>query len=98
MITSDGFLFLAKCIKDNITFPQARISGNWKNGDIQDIETTEASVIIKCYFSEDVVGKIESYRLLLKDGNTLLSKNDTIIKDDSRGLLVVFEIDIKEEG
>lgn len=97
MITNDGFLFLSKCIKDNITFPQARISGTWRNGDIQDIETTEKSVIIKCYFSEIIVGKIESYRLLLKNGNTLLAKNDTIVKDDSRGLLVVFEINITED-
>ena len=96
MITNDGFLFLTKCIKNNATFVQARIGGTWKTGQIKDIETTSTAIQIKCYFDETIIGAIDSYRILLKNGDVLLANNDAFTKDDSRGLLVMFEIKILE--
>lgn len=96
MITNEGFKFLTESIKNEISIPQALVNGKWENGIIQDIEITQTALKIKCYFDEEVKGVITNYRVMLKNGNTLLIKNDTIEKDDSRGLLVLFEIEIKE--
>lgn len=96
MITDRGFEFLHKVIKHNIDKPQALVNGRWQDGNVQKTEVTVNSIKIYCYFDETVAGKITRYRLLGKDGNVFLEKADTIDKTDERGLLVVFEIQIKE--
>lgn len=96
MITQEGFEFLHKSIKHNIDKPQALIASRWQDGKLQKTEVTNNSIKIYCYFDEMITGRITRYRLLGKDGNVFLEKIDTADKDDSRGLLVMFEIQIKE--
>lgn len=96
MITDKGFEYLHRAIKNNIDKPQALVNGIWRDGKVQEIEVTSNSIKIYCYFDELVVGRISRYRLLGKDGNVFLEKADTADKSDERGLLVMFEIQIKE--
>lgn len=96
MITEAGFNLLHRAIKDNADRPQVLIGSRWRDGQIQKTEVSNESIKIYCYFDETIVGRITRYRLLGKDGNTFLEKRDTADKDDSRGLLTMFEIQIKE--
>ncbi len=96
MITQAGFEYLHKAIKHNAGTPQALVNGTWRNGIVQKTEVTNNSIKIFCYFNETVIGQITRYRLLGKDGNVFLEKADNISKDGKRGLLVLFEIQIKE--
>jgi hypothetical protein len=96
LITEKGFEFLHRTIKSNIDKPQALIGSNWEDGIIQKMKVTDNSVQIYCYFDETVVGNITRYRILGKDGNVFLEKSDSITKTNEKGLLVLFEIQIKE--
>ena len=96
MITDRGFEFLHKAIKHNIDKPQALTNGRWQDGKVQKTEVTSNAIKIFCYFDETVAGNITRYRLLGKDGNVFLEKADTANKSNERGLLVLFEIQIKE--
>lgn len=97
MITEKGFEFLHKAIKHNADRPQALTNGNWRDGKVQKTEVTNNSIKVFCYFDETVVGEITRYRLLGKDGNIFLEKTDTADKSGDRGLLIMFEIQIKED-
>lgn len=95
-MTSDGVNLLYETIQKNIYKCQVQINGSWKECEIQKFEKTSNSIKIFVYLDENFVGTINRYRLLMLNGKIFDERSDNISKDDTRGLLTLFEYKIKE--
>ncbi len=95
-MTVDGIALLHDTIKNNISKCQVLISGSWKDVSIQKFDKTSTSIKVFVYLDEDAIGTITKYRLVMNDGKVFDERSDSVTKDNSRGLLVLFEYNIKE--
>ena len=96
MITPDGIATLYQSITNNVTSATALVNGVDVPVPIQKTETTTTSIKVYIYLNETIVGTITRYRLLQVNGTIFLEKSDNVVKDGTRGLLVLLEIDISE--
>lgn len=96
MITADGVNTLYQAIVNNVVSATALVNGVDKVIPIQKFETTATSIKVYVYFDETIVGTITRYRLIQSNGKIFLEKTDNVTKDGTRGLLILFEIDISE--
>ena len=48
------------------------------------------------YVTEEFAGRITEYSLVMKTGEVLMTKTDSIVKDNKRGLILVFDLETKE--
>lgn len=96
-MTADGIKLIYDCIKDNVLKCQILINGSYKDVEIQKFEVTLDSIKVFVYLDEDVIGNITKYRLIMTNGKIFDERADAISKDNSRGLLTLFQYKIKEE-
>lgn len=96
-MTSDGIKLIHDSIKNNLLKCQVLINGSYKDVEIQKTELSGTSIKIYAYLDETFVGKITKYKLVMTNGNIFDERTDDISKDNSRGLLVLFEYNIREE-
>jgi len=96
MITSDGVNTLYQAVVNNVTSGKALVNGVDKTLPIHKTEITTSAIKVYLYLDETIVGTITRYRLFQVDGTIFLEKTDNVTKDGTRGLLVLFEIDITE--
>lgn len=96
MITQDGLNFMYNTIKNNLYKAQVLVNGQYKDVNIQKVEVTTNSIKIFVYIDETITGQITQYRLITNDGKIFLTRNENITKDNTRGLLTVFEIKLQE--
>lgn len=96
MITGDGLNLIYNNITNNLLKGQVLINGQFQDVPIQKTETTSNSIKIYIYLDENYVGQITGYRIISTDGKTFLERSENVTKDDTRGLLVLFEITLQE--
>jgi hypothetical protein len=96
MITQDGINFIYNTLKNGLYKAQVLVNGQYKDVNIQKVEVTTNSIKIFVYVDETVAGQITQYRLITVDGKTFLTRSENITKDNTRGLLTVFEIKLQE--
>lgn len=96
MITQDGLNFLYKALKNGLYKAQMLVNGQYKDINIQKIEVTANSIKIFVYADETIIGQITQYRLITNDEKTFLTRSENITKDNTRGLLTMFEIQLLE--
>lgn len=96
-MTSDGINLIHDSIKNNLLKCQVLINGSYKDVEIQKTEVAGASIKIYTYLDETFVGTITKYRLVMTNGKIFDERTDNVSKDNSRGLLVLFEYNIREE-
>lgn len=96
MITPDGVSTLYQSVVDNVASATALVNGVDKPIAIQKFEMTSTSIKVYIYLDETIVGTITRYRLIQFNGKIFLEKLDNVTKDNTRGLLTLFEIDITE--
>lgn len=96
-MTSEGIRLIHDSIKNNILKCQVLINGSYKDVEIQKTELSGSSIKIYIYLDETFVGTITKYKLLMTNGSVFDERTDNISKDNSRGLLVLFEYNIREE-
>lgn len=95
-VTTDGINLLYDCIKANLLKCQVYIDGSYRDVEIESYEETDTSIKVFVYMDETYVGTIAKYRLIMINGKVFDERSDTITKDDTRGLLTLFEYKIKE--
>jgi len=54
------------------------------------------TIKVYLYLTDEDVGTFSEFQILDEEGNVILSKPDSIIKDASKGLLIAFEVRIQE--
>jgi len=96
MITQDGINFLYNALKNGLLKGRAVVNGQYTDIDIQKIETSSNSIKVYLYLSEAITGQITRYQLLTTDGKVFLERSENIAKDNTRGLLTLFEIKLQE--
>lgn len=96
MLTSDGVALLHDSIKNNLLKCQVLINGIYRDVSIQKTEIYGTSIKVYAYLDETLTGTITKYRLVMTNGKIFDEKTDSISKDDTRGLLVLFEYKIME--
>lgn len=96
MISSDGLTLIYNNITANLLKGQAYINGQFQDVPIQKTELTSNSVKVYLYLDETYVGQITDYRLITIAGKTFLERSENIAKNNTKGLLVLFEIVLQE--
>lgn len=96
MIKPDGLILIYNSITSNLLKGQALIDGQYKDVEIQKTELTSNSVKIFLYLDESFVGQITNYRLITIAGKVFLERSENIAKNNTKGLLVLFEIVLQE--
>lgn len=92
----DGISLIYDCIKNNLLKCQILVNNSYKDIEIQRFEKTSDSIKVYVYLDEDVVGTITKYRLITTAGKVFDERVDSVTKDNSRGLLTLFEYQMKE--
>lgn len=95
-MTNDGITLLYDTITNNVFKCQVLVGGIWKEIEIQKFEKISNSIKVFVYLDEDIIGTITMYRLIMSNGKIFDQKSDSVVKDNSKGLLVLFEYSIKE--
>lgn len=96
MIKSDGISLIYNSIVSNLLKGQVLIDGQFKDVEIQKTELTSNSVKIYIYLDETYVGQITDYRLITIAGKIFLERSENVTKNNTKGLLVLFEIVLQE--
>lgn len=96
MIKTDGLNLIYNSITSNLLKGQACINGQFKDVEIQKTELTSNSVKIFLYLDETYVGQITDYRLITIAGKVFLERSENVTKNNTKGLLVLFEIVLQE--
>ena len=96
MIKTDGLNLIYNSITSNLLKGQALIDGQFKDVEIQKTELTSNSVKIFLYLDETYVGQITDYRLITIAGKVFLERSENVTKNNTKGLLVLFEIVLQE--
>lgn len=96
MIKPDGLNLIYNSITSNLLKGQALIDGQYKDIEIQKTELTSNSVKVFLYLDESYVGQITNYRLITIAGKVFLERSENIAKNNTKGLLVLFEIVLQE--
>ncbi|MRY42789.1 hypothetical protein [Clostridium beijerinckii] len=96
MIKPDGLNLIYNSITSNLLKGQALIDGQYKDIEIQKTELTSNSVKVFLYLDESFVGQITNYRLITIAGKVFLERSENIAKNNTKGLLVLFEIVLQE--
>lgn len=96
MIKPDGLSLIYNSITSNLLKGQTLIDGQYKDVEIQKTELTSNSVKIFLYLDESFVGQITNYRLITIAGKVFLERSENIAKNNTKGLLVLFEIVLQE--
>lgn len=96
MLTTQGTDFLQTQIQKGLSHGTALVNGTSVKIPIQKINKKSNILQIFMYIDEAVAGRITQYSLVMKTGHIFMTKTDNIIKDSTRGLLVLFELETKE--
>ncbi|MGJ0848250.1 hypothetical protein ACR77J_16280 [Tissierella praeacuta] len=96
MITPEGIQEIAKSILDLVDYAEIQIKEETKQLQLYrtsiDVDTLKVFIML----DDTVVGDIKNIKLIGKSGNVLLENPQEIVKNATKGLLVVFSIKVVE--
>lgn len=96
MITPEGIQEIAQSILDLVDYAEVQMKAETKQLQLYRTSINRDTLKIFVMLDDTIVGEIQNIRLIGKSGNVLLENPQDIIKNASRGLLVVFSIKVAE--
>ena len=97
MIGNEVMKDIIKNISEMIDHGEASINNNVVTVPIYKMVIDESKIKVYLYFDDKIEGKFENFKLISKNGNVFAIKPEAIIKSGNAGLLMHFEIDVREE-
>lgn len=96
MITQAGLTEIADTIKGIIAKGTYRIGSTTKDVPVFSTELAGNVVKVKLYLDDTISGTINRLQLISTKGTVLAERPDSIVKPGNKGLLAIFNIDVKE--
>lgn len=96
MITSDGMREITEQILNLVSHGEVVVNNETKHVEIYRTNISENTVKIYFMLDDTVRGEITSSKVIGKSGKILLEKSEKITKDITRGLLLVFSMNLTE--
>lgn len=96
MITSAGLTEIADTIKGIIAKGTYRIGTTTRDVPVFSTELEGNIVKVKLYLDDSIDGTINRLQLVSFKGTVLAERPDSIVKPGSKGLLAIFNINIRE--
>ena len=96
MITQEGIQEIAQSILDLVDYAEIELDGKTKQLQLYRTSIDKDTLKIFIMLDDTIVGDIKNIKLISKSGNVLLENPQEIIKNATKGLLVVFSIKVVE--
>lgn len=96
MITPEGIQEISQSILDLVDYAEVEMKEETKQLQLYRTSINIDTLKIFIMLDDTVVGDIQNIKLIGKSGNVLLENPQEIIKNATRGLLVVFSIKVVE--
>lgn len=96
MITADGIHEIAQSILDLVDYAEIELDGKTKQLQLYRTSIDKDTLKIFIMLDDTIVGDIKNIKLISKSGKILLGNPQEIIKNATKGLLVVFSIRVVE--
>lgn len=96
MITDEGIQEIAKSILDLVDYAEVQMKTETKQLQLYRTSIDNDTLKIFIMLDDTIVGDIQNIKLIGKSGNILLENPQDIIKNATKGLLVVFSIKVVE--
>lgn len=96
MITPDGIQEIAQSILDLVDYAEIELDGQTRQVELYRTSIDKDILKVFIMLDDTIVGEIKNIKLIGKSGKTLLENPQQIIKNATKGLLVVFSIKIVE--
>jgi succinylglutamate desuccinylase len=96
MITQEGIQEIAQSILDLVDYAEVQMKDETKQLQLYKTSIDGDTLKIFIMLDDTVVGDIKNIKLIGKSGNVLLENPQEIIKNATKGLLVVFSIRVVE--
>lgn len=96
MITADGIHEIAQSILDLVDYAEIELDGKTKQLQLYRTSIDKDTLKIFIMLDDTIVGDIKNIKLMSKSGKILLGNSQEIIKNATKGLLVVFSIRVVE--
>lgn len=96
MITKQGINIIAKSILNLIDHAELKIDKDIKKLNLYKTSIENNSLKVFLMLDDTFQGKITETKLISKSNEVLIDRAESIEKDTSRGLLIIFNIKISE--
>ena len=96
MITQDGIQEIAQSILDLVDCAEVEMKEETKQLQLYRTSIQDNALKIFIMLDDTVVGDIQNIKLISKSGKVLLDNPQEIVKNATKGLLVVFSIRVVE--
>lgn len=96
MITQEGIREIAQSILDLVDYAEVEMKSETKQLQLYRTSINVDTLKIYVMLDDTVVGDIKNIKLIGKSGKVLLENPQEIIKNATKGLLVVFSIKVVE--
>lgn len=96
MITQEGIQEIAQSILDLVDYAEVQMKTETKELQLYRTSIDKDTLKIFIMLDDTVVGDIKNIKLIGKSGKVLLENPQEIIKNATKGLLVVFSIKVVE--
>ncbi len=97
MITTQGIEEIAQSIIDTVDHGSYDLDGVTNTTTIYKTSIEGDTVMIYLYLEDGVSGDLSNFKLISTTGNDFAIKPEIINKPDTKGLLVRFKFQVKEE-
>ncbi len=96
MITTAGLNKITEIFKGLIVSATCTIGSIAKDIVIDSITQTGNSILVKLYLDDNISGTTTKFQLKATDGTVLIDRPDNIVKPNTKGLYVMFNVNIQE--
>ena len=96
MITGEGIQEIAQSILELVDYAEVQMKTETKQLQLYRTSIDNDTLKVFVMLDDTIVGDIQNIRLIGKSGNILLENPQQIVKNATKGLLVVFSIKVVE--
>ncbi|WP_312908014.1 hypothetical protein [Tissierella praeacuta] len=96
MITPEGIQEIAQSILNLVDYAEVQMKEETKRLQLYKTSIDKDTLKVFIMLDDTVVGDIKNIKLIGKSGNVLLENPQEIVKNATKGLLVVFSIKVVE--
>jgi hypothetical protein len=96
MLTNQGLEEITQTVKDLIDHGQYDIDGQTNDIEPYSVTIQGNKIVVYFNFGEGVSGSFSKFKLISTSGNIIAIKPEVLIKPSDKGLLMRFNLEIKE--
>jgi len=96
VITQNGLNKITDALRNIITTATYTIGSTTTEIPISELTLNQNNITVKLYLDDNISGTITKFQLKAPDGMVVIERTDYIVKPLTKGLLVVFNINISE--